>query len=104
MTDAPKTAANADAADTADTPAPRKLSRAELQQETVRARIELAATLDAIEDKLNVPKRIGDAAERGSARVRTLAAENPVALGAIALGAAAVVGVGVWALVRAFTR
>ncbi|PPL19683.1 hypothetical protein GY24_04705 [Microterricola pindariensis] len=75
-----------------------------MQQDTLRARADLAATLDAIEDKLNVPKQIGLAAERGTERVRRLAAENPIALGAIALGAAAVVGLGVWGIVRAVTR
>lgn len=76
-------------------------SRAELQADAVRARAELAATLDAIEDKLNVPKQIGLAADRTQARVRRMAAENPLALGAVALAAATAVGLGVWAIIRA---
>ena len=80
--------------------APRR-SRAELQADAVRARAELAATLDAIEDKLNVPKQIGLAADRTQARVRRMAAENPIALGAVALAAATAVGLGVWAIIRA---
>lgn len=94
----------APAADNVKAAAPPKRSRAELQQDTIRARAELAAALDAIEDKLNVPKRISGAAERGTAAVRTLAAENPVALGAIAVAAGAAVGLGVWAIVRAVSR
>ncbi|SDR76637.1 DUF3618 domain-containing protein [Microterricola viridarii] len=98
-------AKNAPPAVPAEKPAPApKRSRAELQQDTLRARADLAATLDAIEDKLNVPKQIGLAAERGTERVRRLAAENPIALGAIALGVAAVVGLGVWGIVRAVRR
>ncbi len=81
-------------------PAPRR-SRAELQADAVRARAELAATLDAIEDKLNVPKQIGLAADRTQARVRRMASDNPIALGAVALAAATAVGLGVWAIVRA---
>lgn len=80
--------------------APRR-SRAELQADAVRARAELAATLDAIEDKLNVPKQIGLAVDRTEARVRRMAAENPLALGAVALAAATAVGLGVWAIIRA---
>lgn len=76
-------------------------SRAELQADAVRARAELAATLDAIEDKLNVPKQIGLAVDRTEARVRRMAAENPLALGAVALAAATAVGLGVWAIIRA---
>lgn len=85
-------------------PKPVKKSRAELQTDAANARAELAATLDAIEDKLNVPKQIGLAADRTGARVRQLANENPVALGAIALGVAAAVGLGVWAIVRAVSK
>lgn len=86
------------------TPAPPKKSRAELQADAARARAQLAATLDAIEDKLNVPKQMGLAAERTGQQVRTLAAEKPLALAGIALAAAAAVGLGVWAIVRAVTK
>ncbi|MFF3601777.1 DUF3618 domain-containing protein [Kitasatospora indigofera] len=83
--------------------APRR-SRAELQADAVRARAELAATLDAIEDKLNVPKQIGLAVDRTASRVRHMAAENPLALGAVALAAATAVGLGVWAIIRAVQK
>lgn len=84
-------------------PAPKK-SRVELKADAARARAELAATLDAIEDKLNVPKQIGLAAERTGQRVRTLASDNPLALAGVALGVATAVGLGVWAIVRAVTK
>jgi hypothetical protein len=55
------------------------------------ARAELAATLDALQDKLNLPKRI-----------RTAARENPAGLAAAAgVAAAALTGV-VWLVVRSF--
>jgi hypothetical protein len=55
------------------------------------ARAELAATLDALQDKLNLPKRI-----------RTAARENPAGLAAVAgVAAAALTGV-VWLVVRSF--
>ena len=61
-------------------------------ERSAAARAELEEALDAIEDKLNVPKQI--------ARV----SKSPIAIGAMALTAAAVIGVGVWALVRTINR
>ncbi|WP_426517799.1 DUF3618 domain-containing protein [Diaminobutyricibacter sp. McL0618] len=66
-----------------------------------RARAELTATLDAIEDKLNVPKRARLAVERAGRRAQKLRDENPVAFVATAVGAAALVGGAVWLVVRA---
>lgn len=57
--------------------------------EVVAARAELTAALDAIQDKLNVPKRIRRAAE-----------ENPVALAGVGLVVAVVVAGAVWLVVR----
>ena len=62
-----------------------------------RARAELAATMDAIEYKLNVPKRTAE-------RVQRLRAENPVALAGIAVGAVAAVAGAVWGIVRLVRR
>jgi hypothetical protein len=64
------------------------------QSDVQRARAELAATLDAIEYKLNVPKRTAEKVER-------LRKENPLVLVGIALGAAAAVAGAVWLIVRA---
>ena len=61
-----------------------------------RARAELAAALDAIEYKLNVPKRTVE-------RIQRLSEENPVAVAAAAVGIALAVGgivVGIVRLVR----
>ncbi|CAN5373179.1 hypothetical protein BH09ACT6_BH09ACT6_26440 [soil metagenome] len=62
-----------------------------------KARDELAATLDAIEDKLNVPKRVGELADNA----RTAYAKNPVPwiVGGAAV-AAVVIGLVAWAIFR----
>jgi len=61
-------------------------------REAERLRYELAATLGAIEDKLNVPRRL----RRG---IRRMSRENPIALAAIGVVSAAAVGGAVWAAV-----
>ncbi|MGO3885800.1 MAG: DUF3618 domain-containing protein [Mycetocola sp.] len=66
-----------------------------------QARRELADALNAIEDKLNVPRRLGRATDRARRKLAALADEKPVAAGAGLVGAAALVGLGVWAAVRA---
>jgi hypothetical protein len=58
-----------------------------------RARADLAETLDAIEYKLNFPKRTSE-------RVQRLRKENPLALVGIALAAAAAVAGVVWLAIR----
>jgi len=62
-----------------------------------RARNELAATLDAIEYKLNVPKRTAE-------RVERLRTDNPLALIGIAVAAAASVAGVVWLIVRSVSK
>ncbi|KRC46686.1 hypothetical protein ASE16_14790 [Leifsonia sp. Root227] len=62
-----------------------------------RARNELAATLDAIEYKLNVPKRTAE-------RVERLRTDNPLALIGIAVAAAAAVAGVVWLIVRSVSK
>lgn len=57
-----------------------------------RARAELATTLDAIEYKLNLPKRTAE-------RFRVLRDENPLGLVAIAAGVVVVVAGAVWGIV-----
>jgi Flp pilus assembly protein TadB len=58
-----------------------------------RARADLAETLEAIEYKLNFPKRTSE-------RVQRLRKENPLALVGIAVGAAAAVAGVVWLAIR----
>jgi hypothetical protein len=69
-----------------------------------KARAELTATLDAIQEKLDVPKQAKLATERAGRRVQELRTENPVAFGAAVVGVAALVGGVVWLIVRAFRK
>lgn len=62
-----------------------------------RARAELAAAVDAITYKLNVPQRAAE-------RVRRLREDNPLALAGLAAGTAVVVGGAVWGIVAALRR
>ena len=63
--------------------------------QAVKARDELAATLDAIEDKLNVPKRVGALADTA----RSSYARNPVPwIVGGAAAAAVVIGLVAWAI------
>jgi hypothetical protein len=80
------------------------LSQEELTAHLVRTRAELAATLDAVEEKVNVPKRLDRAAVRLKAKLRTMRQENPVALAAIGAGTIATVGLFVYAGYRSVTR
>ena len=65
-----------------------------------KARADLAATLEAIEDKLNLPKQARLAVDRARRRVQDLRTENPMALAAVAAGAAVLIGGAVWLIVR----
>ena len=69
-----------------------------------RARIELKATLAAIEDKANVPRRLSRTSERAKLHARAFAKENPPAAAAVVLAGAAAVGTLVWSIIRAYTR
>ena len=62
-----------------------------------RARADLAATVDAITYKLNVPQRTAE-------RVRRLRDDNPLALLGIAVAVAVAVGGAVWGIVAASRR
>jgi ElaB/YqjD/DUF883 family membrane-anchored ribosome-binding protein len=69
-----------------------------------KARAELKATLAAIEQKANVPKRASRAVEQRTAQFRHFARKNPAAaIGAVA-GVALAVGTAVWGAVRLYTR
>ncbi|MCU1560234.1 hypothetical protein [Mycetocola sp.] len=69
-----------------------------------QARAELVSTLNAIEDKLNVPRKVSRAVARGRVAAVKLQRENPAAfVGGIA-AIAAVAGTAAWAIVRAIAR
>ena len=68
------------------------------------ARAELAATIDAIQDRLDLPKQARLAVKRAKRRVKELSDEKPEVLVAAAVGAAAVIGGAVWLVVRAVRK
>jgi len=79
----------------------RNLTRLEAKQNSERARAEFASTLNALEDKLNVPKQVRISTQRAKVRFRRLADEQPGAAIAAGVAVAAAVGVTVWLIVRA---
>lgn len=81
-----------------------ELSRPELRVEVTRARNELASTLNAIEDRLNVPRKVRERTDRWGRELRRLRTENPVALAGVAVGVAVVIGGAVWGIVTLMTR
>ncbi|WP_235556912.1 hypothetical protein [Microbacterium sp. Leaf203] len=68
------------------------------------ARAELKAALAAIEVKANAPRRVSEAIDRTVGEVREKAQQNPGAAAAAVAGVAALVGLAVWGIVRAYTR
>jgi hypothetical protein len=87
-----------------DKPEAPKRSAAELSADIIKNREALAATLDAIEYKLNVPKQARLAAADLSNKIRVLRDENPVALAAGIGGLAVAVGGAVFVAVRLIAR
>lgn len=69
-----------------------------------QARAELKAALAAIEEKANVPKRMGRAVDTYVDKARTLAQEHPLVMVGLVVVAAAAAGLAVWGAVRAYTR
>ena len=79
-------------------------SLSELRADATRARAELAATLEALDRKLNVPRQLRVTRRRITLGLHKLGDENPVGLAGIALSAAVAVGAAVWLGVRAITN
>ncbi|GAA4067888.1 hypothetical protein [Agromyces indicus] len=86
---------------TLDKKTQRNLTRLQAHDNARAARDELAATLGAIEEHLNVPKRLARATARAKLRVQRFADDQPGTAIAVAAGVAVAVGVGVWLVVRA---
>ena len=83
-------------------PLPRTLVP-QLGDPVAQARAELKAALAAIEEKANLPKRAARWTDKAVHRARTFAQARPVQAAAIAVGAAAAVGLAVWEGVRLYT-
>jgi negative regulator of sigma E activity len=82
----------------------RNLTRLEAKVNSERARADFAGTLNALEDKLNVPKQLRIKSARAKVQLRRFANEQPVAAMAAAVGVVAAVGVTVWLVVRAVAK
>ena len=68
-----------------------QLSRKELAASLELTRQRLASNLDALEDKLNVPKQLGKASDKFKRRMSTMREENPIGFaGVVAAGIVAV--------------
>jgi hypothetical protein len=79
----------------------RNLTRVQARLASEKARADFARTLDALEDKLNVPKQVRRRVDRAKVKWREFADEQPVAAVAVAVGVVAAVGLGAWLIVRA---
>jgi hypothetical protein len=79
-------------------------SRTELKLDIQHTREEIAATLDALEAKLNVRRRARDGIADLRRRIRRTADEDPLLLVAVGVGAVVVVGGVVWAVARSARR
>ncbi|OUE30197.1 DUF3618 domain-containing protein [Clavibacter capsici] len=90
---------------TTDRPRPQgPRSRTELKLDIQHTREEIAATLDALEAKLNVRRRAKDGIADLRRRLRRTADEDPLLLVAVGVGAVVVVGGVVWAVARTARR
>lgn len=85
-------------------PVPRTAVSLGITDPVERARAELKAALAAIEEKTNVPKRLARASDEAITTARGFARRNPPGAAAAVAGAAAVVGLAVWGLIRLYTR
>lgn len=82
----------------------RNLNRVQARAASQQARAEFAGTLNALEDKLNVPKQVGIRVKRAKVEFRLFADEQAGAAVAAVIGVAAAVGTVVWLIVRANLR
>lgn len=85
-------------------PVPRTAVPLGIADPVVQARTELKAALAAIEEKANVPRRVGRAVDDGVEQARAFQRRNP-ALAAVAVVVGAVaIGAAVWGFVRLYSR
>lgn len=77
-----------------------KRSPAELSRDIHRHRADLVETLNALEDKLNVPRQLKRARAEAQRRFNTMRAEKPLLLVSAAAGAAVGVAGLVWLGIR----
>src|SRR6218665_1907758 len=99
-----RASARRDASGAAITGSPQRLTRLQARGAAAQARAAFAATVPALEDKLNVPKQGGIRVTRARSSFRSFADRDPVGALAAVVGIAVAAGVGVWFIVRAVMR
>ena len=85
-------------------PVPRTAVPLGIADPVEKARAELKAALAAIEEKANVPKRVGIAVDEGVAKARAFQRRNPTAAAVAVIVGAAAIGAAVWGIVRLYSR
>jgi xanthine dehydrogenase iron-sulfur cluster and FAD-binding subunit A len=88
----------------APVPLPRTAVPLGISDPVEQARAELKAALAAIDEKANVPRRLGNAVDDTIAKARAFQRRNPTAAAATIVAGAAAVGLAVWGFVRLYTR
>lgn len=88
----------------ASVPVPRTAVPLGIDDPVERARAELKAALAAIDEKANVPKRVGRAVDERVAQARAFQRRNPALAAVAVIVGAAAVGAAVWGLVKLYTR
>lgn len=88
----------------APVPVPRTAVPLGITDPVEQARAELKAALAAIEEKANVPRRVGRAVDEGVEKARAFRRRNPQAATAAVVATAFAIGTAVWGLVRLYTR
>ena len=79
------------------------LSKKELEAYLENTRAKLSSNLDALEDKMNVPKQLDKAGRRLRRKVQTMREDNPLALAGIVAGAVIAVGITAYLMVKIST-
>ena len=88
----------------APVPVPRTAVPLGIDDPVEQARAELKAALAAIEEKANVPRRVGRAVDEGVEKARAFQRRNPAAAAVVVVVGAAAIGAAGWGLVRLYTR
>src|SRR6218665_2442698 len=99
-----RASARRDASGAAITVSPERLTRLQARDAAAQARAEFAATLQALEDKLNVPKQVGIRVTRARSSFRSFADREPVGALAAVVGIAVAAGGGGLVFVGAVMR
>jgi hypothetical protein len=88
----------------AHVPVPRTAVPLGIADPVDKARAELKAALAAIEEKANLPKRLGIAVDEGVVKARAFQRRNPTGAAVAVIAGAAAIGAAVWGVVRLYSR